>query len=257
MSTPAGAPRSRAFSTAAETRFWWHRVPRHDYVPPIYAGLTDAEWNLLSEWYAETSRQNLIGECAAPIMSLLHGLIMGNGIHRLVQLGTFSGYSTLLLGFFLRQMGAARGLCTFEIGAPLCAFTQRWLERADLTAVVRSELCNSLDPVAPEIARAHLGGAPELIFIDSSHEYENTLAELEAWYPHLAPGGFVVLHDSSEFAASFDATKAGGVSRAFQEWREAHPEAETFSINRHVCAQAEPGMIYQDFCGAGLIQKPA
>ena len=99
-------------------------------------------------------------------------------------------------------------------------------------------------------------GAPELIFIDSSHEYAGTLAELDLWYPELAPGGFIVLHDSSEFAASFDATKQGGVRRALHEWRQAHPEAETFSMNHNVRAQETPGMIYQDFCGAGLIQKP-
>ena len=65
-------------------------------------------------------------------MSLLHGLVMGSSIRRIVQLGTHAGYSTLLLGFFLRQMNASRGLCTFEIGESLCVYTQGWLERAGL-----------------------------------------------------------------------------------------------------------------------------
>lgn len=250
------APRSRAFHSSSEPRFWWHRDPRNDYVPPIYASLTDAEWQLMEAWYAETSRENLIGECAVPIMSLLHGLITGNGIRRIVQLGTFSGYSTLLLGFFLRQMQTERGLCTFEIGGSLCDYTRKWIERAGLGSLIRVEWRSSLDPSSSTIAKEFLGGAPELIFVDSSHEYANTRTELDLWYPELAPGGLIVLHDSSEFAATFDATHQGGVRRALREWRQAHPDVEAVSLNQNVRAQETPGMIYQDFCGAGLIQKP-
>jgi len=66
----------------------------------------------------------------------------------------------------------------------------------------------------------------------------------------------IVLHDTSEFAASFDVTQQGGVRRALREWREAHPESEVISLNRNVPAMETPGMVYQDFCGVGLIQKP-
>ena len=99
-------------------------------------------------------------------------------------------------------------------------------------------------------------GAPELIFLDSSHEYRQTLDEIEAWYPALTPGGLIVLHDTSEFAASFDVTQQGGVRRALQEWRDSHPEVEVISLNHNVAAMETPQMIYQDFCGVGLIQKP-
>jgi cephalosporin hydroxylase len=118
------------------------------------------------------------------------------------------------------------------------------------------ELRSSLDPASRQLARDYLGGAPELIFLDSSHEYKRTFDELDAWYPTLAPGGLIVLHDTSEFAASFDVTQQGGVHRALREWREAHPEIEVISLNRKVLAMETPQMIYQDFCGAGVIQKP-
>lgn len=256
MTPPEAHSRSLAFSSSHEPRFWWHRLSRSDYVPPIYANLSEEEWRLLRDWYAETSRDDQVGECAVPIMSLLHGLIMGSSIRRIVQLGTHAGYSTLLLGFFLRQMQASRGLYTFEIGEHLCVYTRGWLERAGLTPFVHVECRSSLDPSSPDFAREYLSGPPELIFIDSSHEYGSTRAELEAWYPALAPGGLIVLHDSSEFATGFDVTAQGGVARALREWRASHPEAETFSLNRNVRAIETPAMIYQDFCGAGLIQKP-
>jgi len=256
MTATDATRRSLAFSTSTEPRLWWHRLPRSNYVPPIYASLTDQEWQLLQDWFEETTRQNLIGECVVPIMSVLHGLVMGSGIQRIVQLGTHAGYSALLLGFSLRQMHAQHGLFSFEIDEPLYQFAREWLERARLNSVVKVELRSSLDPASPQLARNYLDGAPELVFLDSSHEYQQTLDELEAWYPALAPGGLIVLHDTSEFAASFDVTQQGGVRRALREWREAHPESEVISLNRNVPAMETPQMVYQDFCGAGLIQKP-
>jgi len=255
-SAPGVQQRSIVFSSSTEPRFWWHRLPGNDYVPPIYASLTDQEWQIIEEWYGDTSRKDLVGECAVPIMSLLQGFVMGSHVRRIVQLGTHSGYSALLLGFWLRRSGSANGLISFEIGESLCAYTRAWLDRAGLSDYVQIELRSSLDPASPAVARAYLGSEPQLIFVDSSHEYSSTLAELEAWYPELAPGGLMVLHDSSEFATSFDVTKQGGVRRALREWRESHPGVETFSLNQDVGAMTAPGMVYQDFCGAGLIQKP-
>ncbi len=248
--------RSLAFASSSEPRFWWHRLAGSNHVPPIYGNLTDEEWQIMRDWFAETSRRELIGECAVPIMSLLQGFVLGNSVRRIVQLGTHSGYSTLLLGFFLRQMKAAHGLCTFEIDEPLCVFARKWIEKAGLTPFVHVENRSSLDPLSSARAREYLGDRPELIFLDSSHEYASTLAELESWYPELAAGGLIVLHDTSEFAESFDVTKKGGVARALREWRQLHPGVETFSLNRGVRAMETPQMVYKDFCGVGLIQKP-
>ncbi len=256
MAGPEKKRRSLDLSDSPEPRFWWHRLPRSNYVPPIFASLSEEEWQLMEDWFAETTRQNLIGECVVPIMSFLHGMVMGNGIQRIVQLGTHAGYSSLLLGFYLRQMHAQRGLFSFEIDEPLCRFARGWLERAGLAEVVRVELRSSLDPASPGLAREYLGGAPELVFLDSSHEYRQTLDEIEAWYPALAAGGFIVLHDTSEFAACFDVTGVGGVRRALSEWRDSHREIEVISLNHNVPMLETPGMVYQDFCGVGVIQKP-
>ena len=63
MTAPETLDRSLALSASKEPRLWWHRLPRSSYVPPIYANLTDQEWQLLQDWFEETTRQNLIGEC--------------------------------------------------------------------------------------------------------------------------------------------------------------------------------------------------
>src|SRR3954468_13358230 len=109
------ASRSRGWNDNPHPRYWWHRLPGADFVPPIYSDLSDTEWCVFRDWYAETDRSGPIGECAVPLISLLHGFVMGNRLGRIVQLGTCAGYSTLLLGWMLRRMGASRGLFSIDL----------------------------------------------------------------------------------------------------------------------------------------------
>jgi predicted O-methyltransferase YrrM len=254
--TPADSSRSRAWKDNPHPRYWWHHLPGTDYVPPVYSDLSEGEWSVLREWYAETDRSGPIGECAVPLISLLHGLVLGNRISRIAQLGTCVGYSALLLGWMLRRMNAPRGLFTLDLDPAMCETAQRWIARAGLQDFVEISEGSSLDDRSIASARKYLNGAPELIVLDSSHEYQSTLAELDLWYAALAPGGLVVLHDVSEFAADFDITREGGVRRAFAEWRRIHPEVETFSLNNDSRSMEATRPLYKDACGVGLIHKP-
>jgi len=256
MTQPDELERSRSWSSAEAPRYWWHRLPRMDFVPPIYSDLSEEEWEIVRQWYQETDRSGVIGECAVPLVSLLQGLVLGNRITRMVQLGTCSGYSALLLGFMLRRMEAANGLFTLDINPELCALTQRWLERARLTNYVAVREGDSLDPQSLAAAREFFPDEPELILLDSSHEYGATLRELELWYPILQVGGLFLLHDVSRFAAEFDVTRQGGVRRAFDEWRRAHPEEEAICLNGESRTMDLPRPLYKDACGLGLIHKP-
>ena len=227
-----------------------------DYVPPVYAWLTDDEWAVIADWYTETDRSAQIGEAAVPLISLLHGVVMGNRAARIVQLGTHAGYSALLLGFMLRRMGARRGLFTLDIDRAFCEIARGWLKRAGLLDFVQVSEGSSLDAASLTRARDYLDGAPELVILDSSHEYRATLQELDLWYAELAPGGLLVVHDVSRFAQSFDVTQSGGVRRAFDEWRAANPTAETFLLNGEARSMDLPRPLYKDACGVGLIHKP-
>jgi predicted O-methyltransferase YrrM len=248
--------RSRAWKDNPHPRYWWHRLPGNDYVPPIYSDLSDDEWSVLRDWYAETDRNGPIGECAVPLISLLHGLVMGNRVARIAQLGTCAGYSALLLGWMLRRMKAQRGLFSLDLDPAMCELAHGWIARAQLQDFVEIAQGSSLDRSSIDAAQEYLGGDPELIIVDSSHEYQSTVAELDLWYPALAPGGILVLHDVSEFAAGFDVTNKGGVRRAFSEWRKKHPEVETLSLNSNSRSMDETRPVYKDACGVGLIHKP-
>jgi len=228
---------------------WWHHT-NGEYLPSVYRAMTTREQSLFDMWYEETTRDKLIGEMHIPLACLLTGLISGSNIRKIVQLGHYSGYSTLVLGFCLRHMGATHALWSVDISPDLTAYTQTWTDKAGLQDVVQLHTADSIANDNPRLAADYLGEQPSLIFIDSSHQYQHTLNELSLWWDALKPGGMLVLHDVSEFAKQFDSTEQGGVIRALAEW------LPGMSLE-HRCLLANgnaPG--YMDICGVGLIQKP-
>jgi predicted O-methyltransferase YrrM len=251
-----GANRSRAFRERAHERFWWHKLPDTDYVPSIYATLTDDEWAILEAWYEETERTNHIGEINVPAMCLLQGFISGCGVRRVVQLGHYYGYSTLLLGFMLRAMGARPGLFSVDVSVEATAFTERWVERAGLGEYVSVFVGDSASEQSLRAAEIALGGPVQLVLVDSSHEYRHTLRELDGWIPKMPVGALMILHDTSRFAQGWDGSGQGGVSRALTEWLTAHPAVSGININGFAEAGARgDALVYKDGCGIGVLQK--
>lgn len=247
--------RSRAFTGRRHARFWWHQNPHHDYVPALYRALSTREWMVMRDWYAETGRLDANGEINVPAMSLLQGLIEGSGIRRTVELGHFFGYSTLLTGFMLRAQGNGGRMVSIDIDETAHAFVEKWVDRAGLGDHVSLYLGDSSAEEAHRFALQRLGGPPELILLDSSHQREHTLAELDRWVPTLEPGAIMLLHDTSVFARDWDATGEGGVQAALQEWIPAHPEVEFLNLNRGVVRDEPRPIVYKDGCGIGILQK--
>jgi hypothetical protein len=246
--------RRAAWTALAAThgRHWWTRIPGNDYVPPVFALLTDDEWALMEEWWTWTG--NGPGELNVPGIGVLGGLIEGGGIRRIVELGRYEGYTTLLVGFMLRRMGAPGGLLSFDIDPGATERARHWITRAGLDDYVRIVLCDSRDPASVALAREHFAGDPQLVFLDTSHEREQTLVELPLWYESLAPGGLIVLHDSSIFAAQWDATGQGGVRAGLHEWIASLATPPQW-VNLNDDLVAGPG-VYADANGLGIIAKP-
>jgi predicted O-methyltransferase YrrM len=249
--------RSRPFRQNPHGRYWWNKYERTDYVPPLYTFLSTEEWKLIEDWYAETDAHANPGEMNVPPMSLVQGLVMGNGVNRIVQLGHFFGYSSLLLGMMLRHMRGAPGLVSIDIDPSVTDFTQRWVDRAGLGNYVRLIVGDSAAETSYDQALALLGGkGPELLVIDSSHQYAHTLRELDLWVPRLPIGSIVVLHDTSQFATSFDSTGEGGVRRALEEWVPEHPEVQFINLNINVVDGTDGNTLaYKDGCGVGIMQR--
>jgi predicted O-methyltransferase YrrM len=250
--------RSLSFRDRPGGRYWWFQGAGRDFVPPVYSLLDDGEWQLLDEWYTETDANFPAGtgECNVPAISLMQGLIMGSGIGRVVQLGHFIGYSTLLLGIMMRRIGKRQSVFSIDISPQASDYTRRWVDRAGLNEYVEILVSDSAAPAAAKAAREYFGDAPDIVFIDSSHGYGHSLSELDLWYPEIRPGGFLILHDVSEFAAQFDPNGEGGVIRAVHEWLRER-DIPSILLNQTVRPGASRhDLVYGDPCGLGIIQKP-
>lgn len=257
---PTGAARSRAFRQRAHDRYWWHRLADTDHLPALYSSLSQHEWVTLEAWFTETERCGQVGEINVPAMSLINGLVSGSGIRRIVQLGHFVGYSALLLGWTLKAMDASRGLFSIDIDPELTAFTAEWVARAGVTEQVILYTGDSSDPASRDAALAAQGGPPQLVLVDSSHGYAHTLRELDLWWPILPIGALVVLHDTSEFARTFDpeGAAAGGVKGALEHWISGRVDVAFLNLNGFVPSGADVNALaYKDGCGMGLLQKTA
>jgi predicted O-methyltransferase YrrM len=249
--------RSRRFAEDPHPRYWWHRLHGTDYVPPIYQVLSDEEWQIMEGWYAATLERDSIGEINVPAMSLIQGFICGSGLSRIVQLGHYYGYSALLIGFWLRFMDQGGTLVSIDIDPVATGFANEWAQQAGLGGFVEFRLCDSAGPQAvPESTAAFDGRMPQLIVLDSSHQYEHTVRELELWVPQMDQHSLMLLHDTSTYARSWDADGRGGVQRALDDWVAGRDDIELLNLNRRVGEPSTSGeLVYQDGCGLGILQK--
>jgi predicted O-methyltransferase YrrM len=257
LSSEALFSRSRRFAQDPHPRFWWHRLHGTDYVPPIYQVLSDSEWQIMEDWYAATLERDSIGEINVPAMSLVQGFVGGNGLTRIVQLGHYYGYSVLLIGFWLRRMNQGGRLVSIDIDPVATGFTNEWVQRAGLADFVELRLCDSAGPQAvPESTAAFDGRMPQLILLDSSHQHDHTLRELDLWVPRMDQHSIMLLHDTSTYARSWDVHGLGGVQQALDDWIPGRDDVAVLNLNRLVGEHGTSGeLVYQDGCGLGILQK--
>jgi len=52
-----------------------------------------------------------------------------------------------------------------------------------------------------ECGRAPRRGPVRLLFVDGNHERASVEADVDAWLPFLVPGGFLLLHDSTDLSS--------------------------------------------------------
>jgi predicted O-methyltransferase YrrM len=251
--------RSLPFKERLQGRYLWFQSRKRDYVPAVFALLTDSEWQIMEEWYSATDIAGNAGEAGIPAISFMNGIIEGSSVPNIVQLGHYQGFSTLLLGFAMRRMGFARSIFTIDINEYFSNYIKYWIDKASLADYICVNTASSDDPALPKAAKEYFGSEVASIFIDSSHEYAHTLKELRLWFPVLQPFGLMFLHDASVAASDFDSSGGGGVIRAFNEWTLGRGDISSMLLNRDVIFGKNPsdlhGLVYQDGCGLGIIQK--
>jgi predicted O-methyltransferase YrrM len=107
---------------------------------------------------------------------------IARGRRRAVELGTATGWTSgaLLLADPQRRLASYDPVVREHREAYLRLLPRAARERLELVAAPGHE------------AR---GEGVELLFVDSSHDRDATIAEFRAWRPRLAPGALVALHD--------------------------------------------------------------
>jgi predicted O-methyltransferase YrrM len=110
-------------------------------------------------------------------------LELARGAGRVAELGTATGWTAITLAL----ADPARRVVTFDVVArPVEAYLA--LVGPDVGARIEFVVAaGSAGPPDP--------GPYDLLYVDSSHELEQTVAEVRAWQPHLRPGASLVLDD--------------------------------------------------------------
>ena len=108
---------------------------------------------------------------------------------RVLELGTRTGNSTLA---FLAAAEAVNGTVTsVDIDRVTDLGMSRWRDHPQWTFVQGDD--------TEKAVQARLPVEYDVLFIDSSHEYNHTLEELRMYMPGVAPGGIALFHDTSTF----------------------------------------------------------
>lgn len=109
----------------------------------------------------------------------LHALVLELGAGHVIELGTRSGVSTVAFLDALEHTGGR--LTSIDLDPPPALESERW-------TFIRG------DDLDPRIV-ADLDPA-DIVFIDTSHLYEHTIAELNVYRWLVRPGGRIVCHDT-------------------------------------------------------------
>lgn len=160
------------------------------------------------------STPEYVGSSNASIMSLLYTLIYTCRLRNVLQLGTYVGFSALVMGDALKKVDGR--LITVDPDERVNRIAQDYIRRADLQRVVVFQEGSSIDTVT--LAFLSREAPFDLIYIDSLHNYDHAKQELALYWPMLRPSGYLCLDDASKAAVAFDTSDQGGVYRAVEEW---------------------------------------
>jgi caffeoyl-CoA O-methyltransferase len=126
----------------------------------------------------QTAPQMMVGPLEGQLLGWLVGL---SGARRILEIGTFTGYSSISMALALPEGGR---ITTIEIDEETSATARRYAEEAGVADRIEFRVGTALDELQT------LAGPFDLVFIDADKEsyvdyYENVL-------PKLSEGGFIV-----------------------------------------------------------------
>ena len=171
-----------------------HTKPR----APLYDELREATYASMR------SPQMQVGRVEGTFLSLLVGL---SGARRIVEIGTFTGYSALCMA---EAMGDDGRLVTCDIDPVAMELAKRFFAKAPWGHRIEPRLGDALETVRAMPTEPHL----DLVFLDA--DKGRYLAYYEELLPRLRPGGLVVADNTLWSGEVVAPTSADG--RALAEY---------------------------------------
>lgn len=131
-------------------------------------------------------------------LPFLHEAALSYPACQVIELGVRGGRSTSALLSAAERVGGHLWSC--DINSP--QVPPAWRESPHWTFTLGRSLGRSVLAAMPAQA--------DVVLIDSSHEFDQTLAELQEYVPRVRPGGVVLLHDTQFLPPSTSLPEPGG-----------------------------------------------
>lgn len=147
---------------------------------------------------------------------------------RILQFGTAYGLSAVVLADIAAQNGDVGKLITVDPDVGMSAAARRYCDAALIGGIVETVEGLSTDAA---LLRRFAAMEWDLIFVDTTHQYDQTRDELTVLTPLCSERTLLVLHDASQHAANtLDTRKQGGVARAIREFVWLNPRWQVFAF---------------------------
>lgn len=161
-------------------------------------------------------------------LNVLAGLFVTSRARSVLQFGTAYGLSAVVLADLAAQAGEGARLVTVDPSADMNAAARRYCDMAGIGGITTIVDGFSTDKaLLGELDRQDW----DFIFLDTTHQYEDTRAEIEAIAPLCSPRTVWCFHDASKHAAdTLDQRKQGGVARAIREYVWLNPRWRSFTF---------------------------
>ncbi len=167
---------------------------------------------------------------------------LARGKKTVIEIGTFLGGSAEALLEGMPDDGHLTCIDTFEgtAGSPTDPTNHRSEETEFTQEFILSYLGGRLQPYHGRVnivvgesltaAKVFKPESADLIFLDGAHDYENVLADIQAWLPVVKPDGILCGHDYDRFGEALPVEKIKEFS--VQEYRPIEIDSPEF-LNGH------------------------
>lgn len=179
-----------------------------------------------AEIYGRLTEARVLGLMAREEYEKLYGIARGVGAYRagalIVELGTYEGFSAIVISYGLRSHGPEKCRGTRIVSVDNYAKSGRTSPLGNVRTFGCHEIVELVESDTAASAALFEDQSVDLLFFDAGKEYHDVLGTLEAFFPKVATSGqqcrgIICGHDYT--ARTADGIK---VVRAVEDWKAAH-----------------------------------